>query len=218
MPGDVHVDHEARDAVVLRALGVGAREQDAPARFLRHRRPHLLAVDDPAAVDALRTRREAREIGSRARFAEELAPDHLAAQRRHDPARLLLGRAVDDEVRQRPRADHDPRPHDLRGAELLLDHEQLERGCVASPRLRPRRADVALVDEAIAARLRVERTRSRPGTRGARSGGDRRRRRRRRCRPRAAGGHRRARGSRRAPAPAARATRSSWCSVIARRR
>ena len=62
-----------------------------------------------------------------------------------------------DEVRECPRADHDPRPHDLRGAELLLDHEQLERRRVAPPRLRPRRRDVALVDEAIAPRLRVER-------------------------------------------------------------
>ena len=132
---------------MLRLVGIGAGEADAPLRLFRGRRPDLLTVQHPAAVAARRLRRQRREVGTRARLAEQLAPDDLAAQRRQDPTVLLLARPVDDEVRQRPRADHDPGPRDLRGAELLLDHEQFERGGVATPRPRPRRRDVALVDQ-----------------------------------------------------------------------
>ena len=125
---------------------VRARQMPQCASFAR-RRPHLLAVEQPAAVDARRARRQRREVGAGARLAEQLAPDDLAAQRRQDPPVLLLARAVHDQVRQRPRADHDPRADDLGGTELLLDHEQFERAGVATPRARPRRRDVAGVDE-----------------------------------------------------------------------
>ena len=146
-----------------------------------------------------------REVGAGAGLAEQLAPDDLAAQRRQDPALLLLLRAVHDEVRQRPRADHDPRPRDLRGAELLLDHEQLERVGVATPRPRPRRRDVARRRRAACAARRP--ARSLISARNARSSARMRlgfgaggRRRASRRPPR----HRGARGARSATRPASR--------------
>ena len=56
----LHVEHEARDAVVLGRVGVRAGEQDAPVGLLGHRGPHLLAVEDPAALDACRPGRQRR--------------------------------------------------------------------------------------------------------------------------------------------------------------
>ena len=52
MPGRRHVDDEVGDALVLGHVGVGAGQADAPARELRVRRPHLLAREQPAVVDA----------------------------------------------------------------------------------------------------------------------------------------------------------------------
>ena len=54
----LHVDDEVRDALVLRHVGIGARQADTPARELRVRRPDLLAREQPAVVDAHRLRRE----------------------------------------------------------------------------------------------------------------------------------------------------------------
>ena len=45
----LHVDDEARDAAVLRRVGVGARDDQSPLREVRAGRPDLLAVEDPVA-------------------------------------------------------------------------------------------------------------------------------------------------------------------------
>ena len=52
--GRLHVDDEVRDALVLRRVGIGAREADPPPRELRVRRPHLLPREQPAVVDRAR--------------------------------------------------------------------------------------------------------------------------------------------------------------------
>ena len=52
--GRVHVDDERGDALALRRVGVGAGEAPTPVGELRVARPHLLAVDDEAAVDLRR--------------------------------------------------------------------------------------------------------------------------------------------------------------------
>ena len=65
----VHVDHEVREAAVLRHVGVRAREQHPPARQVCERRPHLLAVDHPLVAVAHRARRQPGDVGSRARLA-----------------------------------------------------------------------------------------------------------------------------------------------------
>ena len=51
---DVHRDDEVRDAGVLRAVGAGARDEDAELGELRERRPDLLAVHDVDVAVALR--------------------------------------------------------------------------------------------------------------------------------------------------------------------
>ena len=43
----LHVHQEVGQPAVLGRVGVGAREQHAPLRLVGHRRPHLLAGDDP---------------------------------------------------------------------------------------------------------------------------------------------------------------------------
>ena len=72
----LHVDHEVRDALVLRRVVEWRRpgKTDAPARVTCVRRPHLLAGEEPAAVDRRRACRQRREIAARAGFAEQLAP------------------------------------------------------------------------------------------------------------------------------------------------
>ena len=95
MPGGVHVDEEVGDARVLRRVGVGAGEADAPSR-----RSGAIDVHTFCPVSASRRRRVAARGRSDARslpasgLAEHLAPADLAAQRRPHPPLLLLGGAV----------------------------------------------------------------------------------------------------------------------------
>ena len=56
----VHVDDEVRQALVLRHVGVGAREQQAPPRPVRQAGPHLLPVDHPVVAVAAPPRWPAR--------------------------------------------------------------------------------------------------------------------------------------------------------------
>ena len=166
---------------MLRHVGIGAGEADAPVGLLGHRRPHLLAVDDPAAVDrARRVVVQRREVGARARLAEQLAPRDLAAQRRRGSSAAAARRC------RRPRsvgsahaADAQCGPPDLRGAELVVDDELLDR--------RPRRGPTAAATAARGSRRRPA------GSRRSRRRGRRARRRtpatsaRIRLAPRAAG-------------------------------
>ena len=89
--------------LLLRRVGIGAGEAHAPVGELRVARPHLLPVEQPAAVDAASARVvSAGEVAARARLAEELAPELLGASRMlRQPARLLLGRAVGEQRRAR---------------------------------------------------------------------------------------------------------------------
>ena len=77
--GRLHVDDEVRDALVLRRVGIGAGEADAPPRELRVAGPHLLAREQPAVVDARRRGRQRREVGAGVGLAEQLAPDLVGA-------------------------------------------------------------------------------------------------------------------------------------------
>ena len=77
---------------MLRDVGIGAHEQQSPARDVRHARPDLLPVHDPLVAVAHRRRRERRDVGTGAGLAEHLAPDLFARERRpQEPALLLLG-------------------------------------------------------------------------------------------------------------------------------
>ena len=88
----VQVEQEVRDALALRRVGFGAREQDREVGEVRPGAPHLLARHVPRVAVALGARRERREVGAGAGLAEELAPLLLVAHhRRQEPQPLLLG-------------------------------------------------------------------------------------------------------------------------------
>ena len=80
--GEVHRDDEVRDAAVLRHVVAGARDEDAELGVVGERRPDLLAVDAVDVAVALGAGTEVREVGARARLAEELAPQLLAREHR----------------------------------------------------------------------------------------------------------------------------------------
>jgi hypothetical protein len=56
-------------------LRIGARDEDAPARHVGKRGPHLLPVDDEFFAVAHGTRLQRREVAAGTGLAEELAPD-----------------------------------------------------------------------------------------------------------------------------------------------
>ena len=146
--GEVHRDDEVRDAAVLRAVGARARDEDAELGVIGERRPDLLAVHDVDVTVAHRTRREAREVGTRARLAEQLAPHLLAREHRPEVALLLLVVAERDEDRSAVAdADRVDRFRDAGAPHLVFD-DQLQRGIGVEPvGPRPVRHDEPRVDE-----------------------------------------------------------------------
>ena len=77
--GRLHVDDEAGEAAVLRLVGIGAADDLADVAVLRAGRPHLLTGDHPLVAVALGPGLETGEVGARARLAEQLAADDVAA-------------------------------------------------------------------------------------------------------------------------------------------
>ena len=72
---------------------VGASEQNHPARFVRHRGPHLGAVDDPLIAVAGGASSERREVATRIGLAIAQADQGVAGGDRGDDRRLLLSGA-----------------------------------------------------------------------------------------------------------------------------
>ena len=125
--GRVQVDHHHRDAVVLRLVGIGAHGGEPAVAVRRATGPHLLAVDQPAAVDLGRAGADAGGVGARARLAEQLAPHVLVLEARSDPALDLLLVGVLGDRLDDPAADPVLGALDAGGGELLVDHELLDR-------------------------------------------------------------------------------------------
>ena len=93
----------------------------------------LLAVDHPAAVDALGARAQRRDVRAGARLGDAERADQLAADRRHEVALLLL---VGAELPDRRRGDVDVRADARRRAARADARELLAR---APPRAGSRR-------------------------------------------------------------------------------
>ena len=100
--GLVQVDEEVGDALALRDVGVGAGQQHAEVGEVRPRGPHLLAGDDPLVAVALGVGGERREVGARARLAEQLAPHLLVAHDRREEPQALPPRCRGRTARARP--------------------------------------------------------------------------------------------------------------------
>ncbi len=97
--GAVEVEPERGDAAVLGHRRVVPGEEEPEPGVGPAARPHLLAVHAPLVAVTRRARRQAGEVGARARFGEELAPDLLPVRDLRQPARALVGPAVGDQRR-----------------------------------------------------------------------------------------------------------------------
>lgn len=118
----VHVDDEVGQALVLRHVGVGAGEQQAPAGAVRQAGPHLLTVDNPFVAVGYRRGRQPGEVGTRARFGEQLAPDVLGGgQRPQEPALHVVGLGVFTHGRRRHPVSHRIEAERHRTARALQD-------------------------------------------------------------------------------------------------
>ena len=110
------------------ASGSVRARQTPQSRLLRGRRPHLLPGELPAAFCPNSFRAQRREVRAGARLAEQLAPDHVAAQR----GRARTARSA---PACRPRgssaAAHQPITRsgrlDAGGRQLLVDEQLLGR-------------------------------------------------------------------------------------------
>ena len=80
--GLVHRHRERGDALVLRHVGIGAGEQQAPVGDVGVAGPDLVPVDDVLVAVAHRARAQRREVGAGVGFAEALAPAVAPADQR----------------------------------------------------------------------------------------------------------------------------------------
>ena len=156
--GLVERAQEERQALVLRSIGIGAGEQEDPARLTRPRRPDLLTVDDPLVAVEHRTGGRRTEIGARVRFREPLAPAVLAREdARQEVPLLCFGAPSQERVAshlETERVAGDPRGHTGLG-ELLGEDHLLELGKPAAAVLRrPCKAEHSVLVEGAAPVLR----------------------------------------------------------------
>ena len=122
-----HVHQEVRDAVALRRVGIGAGQQQAPVGVRGTAGPHLLAVDDVAAVDLAgrvveRLARSEPASGSEKPW-HQISPSRIAGRWRRRCSSVPAC-----EQRRRGVVDRDERQHEagrvVRG-ELLVEHDLL---------------------------------------------------------------------------------------------
>ena len=148
-PGGSHIEDEIADAAVLAGFGVGARQQRAQVGVLRQRRPDLVAVDPPAAIDLGRPGGQRREVGAGSRLAEQLAPRDVATLRRRDQALLQVFWCGGQDRGQDPLGDVQRWPNQPGSlGELLVDDELFEGIRIDAPRRRPvRRHETGVGDQ-----------------------------------------------------------------------
>ena len=100
-PGRVQVDDEVGEAATLRHVRVGAGQADREVREVRPRGPDLLAAEHPLLAVERGPGGQRREVGARARLAQQLAPLLLVAHERREEAEALLLGAVGEQRRRR---------------------------------------------------------------------------------------------------------------------
>src|SRR2546429_3815200 len=150
--GRGHVTDEVRDPVVLGYVRIGTGDEDREARLVRHRRPHLLPVDDPAIACAKsgprsfvlrpgpgvehRPGTQRGEVGAGTGFAEQLAPHLLTGpQWTEEPLALLVRTVPEDRRGGHPEPDADAQRVVVRGARggELAVHDRLRRSRRTEP-------------------------------------------------------------------------------------
>ncbi len=137
--GQRHVDDQARDALVLGGVGVGAHTELTPIRAMSQRCPDLLAVDDVLVAVQHRAGAQRGEIRPGFRLRHALAPDVVGAHHPGEQLALLGIRAVlHDRGRDVVHPDHVERHRRPRMDGLLRVGELLQHGgSAAAVLLRP---------------------------------------------------------------------------------
>ena len=92
--GLMHVEQEVGDALVFGLPGIRAGQQDGEIGLVGPGGPDLLAGDDPVVPVADRPGGERRQIGTRARLTEKLAPLFFVAHDGRKEAQSLFFAAV----------------------------------------------------------------------------------------------------------------------------
>ena len=149
MPGDLHVDQQAGDALVLGRRRIGAHDQQAQVGDVGVAGPDLLAVDDEVVAVAHALGFERGQVAAGVRLGEALAPDFVAREDAGQVAFLLLFGADGDD--RRPDQSLADRAHPLRGVgqgQLFLEDGLLdERGAAAAEFLGPGDAGIAAFEQ-----------------------------------------------------------------------
>src|SRR5438876_1156830 len=123
------VDQEQADAMVLRRLGLGAAEEEAPVGDVGVAGPHLLAVHDEAAAPALAARAQRPQVGAGAGLGEALAPEVLAREQPGEEAPALrLGAVAEDGRADQVDVGAGGRPRRAHAIERLLQEPALDDG------------------------------------------------------------------------------------------
>ena len=120
--------------VVLGCGRIGPGQADSPVGLAGHRRPHLLAVEQPAAVGPDRPGWSG--WPGRSRPLARRTADTSAARRAgwgRPSGRAGRRRAAGDDRRECPRADADVRALDAGRGQLLVDDHLLDRPGVPTP-------------------------------------------------------------------------------------
>ena len=139
---------------MLGRVPVGARQQQAPLRMMGAGGPQLLTIHQPALAVAVSTGGCTGQIGTTARFAEQLTPTVFAAQNTAQKTQLVIIGAVFEQGRGRQQADADTRYADRPARfEFFFHHRQQgDRQVAAIPCARPMGHAPAGVSEQIAPR------------------------------------------------------------------
>ena len=103
------------------AVLLGPHQAHAPTGLLRVGHPDLLTRHQPAAGGRLGTTRQGRQVRTRARFTEHLAPQLTLLQRGPNPAFALLVGSVLDDRREHPARRPEIGPRELPAARLRVD-------------------------------------------------------------------------------------------------
>ena len=148
--GRRHVDDQRADALVLRRVGIGAHEAEAPVGVVRARRPHLLAVHDELVAD--RARRASAGSRGRSPRSGSLMPRHHAISARSVGRRNRSFCSVGAVVVDRRGDDAEPlrvgAARDLALAHLLeVDHLLGRRRVAAAELRRPTRHEPTVVEQ-----------------------------------------------------------------------
>ena len=140
--GLVRRHQKQRNPLVFRGIRIGPAQHVEPVGVGAERHPDLLAVDDPLVAVAHGPGTQARQVRSRARLGEALAPELTHARDgRQEAALLLVGAEV-----QQGRAEQVPavnaHPVGRSGSRVLLMEDDLLGQRAPAPAVLPRPGDV----------------------------------------------------------------------------